>query len=1008
MLRREAVHAVLKRLHQCFQPDSVQFNTPPKTVMSQMARLTVMVISDANKKHMLQFQPLIDMLLECLIIDDDNHRKGQDGADMLQEASASVLHELSLFGPGAAALRSHSTAVSTLRKLCEVGTKVSKERGAAALFEVEDGKRSKAAADSDDDGSGTGLSAGQQQKPPPHVMASYNWDHQDVILRVVTSLQDRGYLVWVDTEQMKGATVDTMALAVEGSEVVLIGVSRAYKESSNCRMEAQYALQKKKALVPLMMTEGYEADGWLGLLLGTSMWYGFYGETLSSVSGYETRMDALCREIGSRGRADAMVAASSPSVVAGHATSEAGVGDAMSDLEMELQELKLTALQKRALSAGAAESSMEDAMDSSDPKASLIGLIVDVESRRGPADRIRSCLEGGGEACAEMISDVLDHAMEVLEGLSVSSPRKSRKGLFETMEHVESRLETVVDAGWCDGVCRCGEEEMGRLSSLLVSARELSSSSGVSETSDAVTALLECLDRCGSVVVQSMAVLCGGSDASDPSSSSVLSALESLRCLSDERLSDVSADEAAAYEAVLGHLSGLDVCAGVEVVSSCMALHTLGCRNGLALCGRVDVLELACAMVCRWLEYASSGGDDYEAGGAVGAFVALTFYEGGTKMPSESRGPFEKAVQGAAKSMLGTVSKVFTEQSARKFFASSMKADVLSHQDISLACGCGYVLFCMGYMHPGALPTANESGVFSTALELLRRVEPSPLPGEWWSSTCDVVDVTSSQFGCVWILFGLVKRLPSAMQASWWSELLNHAIRLCKLNASVGLSERDTMCFNPFLHGFGNVELAALDESQHEMLIASGVADALEYGILHDFTYIGLSSAANASGAAVALVGRNEGGKVLRREAVHAVLKRLHQCFQPDTLHFNAPPKTVMAHMTRATVMVISDANKKHMLQFEPLIDMLLQCLIIDDDNHRKGQDGADMLQEASASVLHELSLFGPGAAALRSHSTAVSTLRKLCEVGTKVSKERGAAALFEVEDGKRPKAAAD
>eukprot|EP01046_Picozoa_sp_COSAG06_P103104 COSAG06_NODE_49264_length_326_cov_1.352423_1_plen_97_part_01 len=94
------------------------------------------------------------------VINDDNHRKGQDGADMLQEASAGVLHELSLFGPGAAALRSHSTAVSTLRKLCEVGTKVSTERGAAALFEVEDdGKRPKAAADSDDDGSGTGLSS---------------------------------------------------------------------------------------------------------------------------------------------------------------------------------------------------------------------------------------------------------------------------------------------------------------------------------------------------------------------------------------------------------------------------------------------------------------------------------------------------------------------------------------------------------------------------------------------------------------------------------------------------------------------------------------------------------------------------------------------------------------------------------------------------------------------------------------------------------------------------------
>ena len=48
----------------------------------------------------------------------------------------------------------------------------------------------------------------------------------------VGSLQSRGFLVWVDLEQMKGSTVDTMALAVEGvSEVVMVtGVSRAYKD----------------------------------------------------------------------------------------------------------------------------------------------------------------------------------------------------------------------------------------------------------------------------------------------------------------------------------------------------------------------------------------------------------------------------------------------------------------------------------------------------------------------------------------------------------------------------------------------------------------------------------------------------------------------------------------------------------------------------------------------------------------------------------------------------------
>eukprot|EP01046_Picozoa_sp_COSAG06_P125538 COSAG06_NODE_73877_length_151_cov_15.365385_1_plen_50_part_11 len=37
------------------------------------------------------------------------------------------------------------------------------------------------------------------------------------------------------------------------------------------------------------------------------MWYGFYGETLTSGSVFDGRMDALCREIGSRGRADAVV-----------------------------------------------------------------------------------------------------------------------------------------------------------------------------------------------------------------------------------------------------------------------------------------------------------------------------------------------------------------------------------------------------------------------------------------------------------------------------------------------------------------------------------------------------------------------------------------------------------------------------------------------------------------------------------------------------------------------------
>ena len=204
-------------------------------------------------------------------------------------------------------------------------------------------------------------------------MMSYNWDHQDVNLRVVGSLQSRGYLVWIDTEQMKGSTVDTMALAVEGSAVVLIGVSRAYKESSNCRMEAQYAFQKKKAIVPLKLTDGYEADGWLGLLLGTSLWYPLYGSTLASESSFDDRMTALSREIGSRGRADAVVVAQAD---------ETDVLDSSPEhasLRAELSGLRLKDLRIRAKDAGVSSDDLEDAVDADDPKSATIELLLRAE-----------------------------------------------------------------------------------------------------------------------------------------------------------------------------------------------------------------------------------------------------------------------------------------------------------------------------------------------------------------------------------------------------------------------------------------------------------------------------------------------------------------------------------------------------------------------------------------------------------------------------------------------------
>lgn len=38
----------------------------------------------------------------------------------------------------------------------------------------------------------------------PHIMISYNWDHQDLVRKVVKGLKDRGIPVWVDEDAMSG------------------------------------------------------------------------------------------------------------------------------------------------------------------------------------------------------------------------------------------------------------------------------------------------------------------------------------------------------------------------------------------------------------------------------------------------------------------------------------------------------------------------------------------------------------------------------------------------------------------------------------------------------------------------------------------------------------------------------------------------------------------------------------------------------------------------------------
>ena len=130
-----------------------------------------------------------------------------------------------------------------------------------------------------------------------HVMISYQWDAQEVLVEVKNKLQASGYRVWMDLEQMGGSTLETMAKAVENASVVLVCVSQRYKESPNCRSEAEYAYQLRKDIIPLMVQRNYQPDGWLGMIVGTKLWIDFRNSY-----SIETGMAKLMKELGVRGR----------------------------------------------------------------------------------------------------------------------------------------------------------------------------------------------------------------------------------------------------------------------------------------------------------------------------------------------------------------------------------------------------------------------------------------------------------------------------------------------------------------------------------------------------------------------------------------------------------------------------------------------------------------------------------------------------------------------------------
>ena len=234
--------------------------------------LSHLAINDTNKK-VLGNKGAVHVLISVLRTSKEDEEK---------VSAARALWMLAFDDNNKDAIRQEAGGLEMLRELQHSKDPEVQRAAAGALWEIE-GKTSR--------------TAGKKEISGNHVMISYQWDNQDVLIEVKNSLQASGYRVWMDLEQMGGSTLEAMAKAVENSSVVLVCVSQKYKESPNCRSEAEYAYQLRKDIIPLMMQRKYKADGWLGMLVGTKLWIDFQSKHV-----IDAGVGKLIKELGGRGK----------------------------------------------------------------------------------------------------------------------------------------------------------------------------------------------------------------------------------------------------------------------------------------------------------------------------------------------------------------------------------------------------------------------------------------------------------------------------------------------------------------------------------------------------------------------------------------------------------------------------------------------------------------------------------------------------------------------------------
>eukprot|EP01048_Picozoa_sp_COSAG05_P023140 COSAG05_NODE_4892_length_1334_cov_1.794332_1_plen_120_part_00 len=111
-------------------------------------------------------------------------------------------------------------------------------------------------------------------------------------------------------------------------------------------------------------------------------------------------------------------------------------------------------------------------------------------------------LQRGGDDAEDTLTSALEHALQALEGLPMSTPRKVRKAALALCERVETALDDEANSELVRQLMLSNASQLATLATALCEVRSLTvgENDGM-EVVECVGALLDELARCGDVVL---------------------------------------------------------------------------------------------------------------------------------------------------------------------------------------------------------------------------------------------------------------------------------------------------------------------------------------------------------------------------------------------------------------------------------------------------------------------------------------------------------------------------